>query len=79
MRTRDQFWKKIPPLSLAIFLLGVFFMFGILGSAVDVITMGRQSTTRYLVSVVLFGLFAIVYAICGAMLRRNSWKVILPV
>ena len=79
MKTRDQFWKKIPPLSLAIFLLGVFFIFGIIGSAVDVITMGRQSTTRYLVSVVLFGLFAIVYAISGAVLRRNSWKVILPV
>lgn len=79
MKTRDQFWKKIPPLSLAIFLLGVFFIFGIIGSAVDVITMGRQSTTRYLVSVVLFGLFAIVYAISGTVLRRNSWKVILPV
>ena len=40
--------------------------------------MGRQSTTRYLVSVVLFGLFAIVYAISGTVLRRNSWRVILP-
>jgi len=76
MKTRDHFWKKIPPLSLAIFLLGVFFIFGIIGSAVDVMTMGRQSTTRYLVSVVLFGLLAIVYAISGTVLRRNSWKVI---
>jgi len=79
MKTRDHFWKEIPPLSLGIFLLGVFFIFGIIGSAIDVINMGLQSTTRYLVSVVLFGLFAIVYAISGTVLRRNSWKVIFPV
>ena len=53
------------------FLLGVFFIFGIIGSAVDVMNMGLQSTTRYLVSVVLFGLFAIVYAISGTVLRKN--------
>jgi hypothetical protein len=39
MKTRDHFWKQIPPLSLAVFLLGVFFIFGIIGSAVDVINM----------------------------------------
>jgi len=41
--------------------------------------MGLESRTRYLVSVVLLGLFAIVYAISGTVLRRNSWKVIFPV
>ena len=52
MKTPNSFWKKIPPVSLAVFLLGVFFIFGIIGSAVDMMGMGLQSTTRYLVSVV---------------------------
>ena len=61
------------------FLLGVFFIFGIIGSAVDTMGMGLQSTTRYLISIVLFGVFAIVYAISGVMLRERSWKVIFVV
>jgi len=57
-------------------LLVAFFIFGIIGSAVDVMNTGLHSATRYLVSVVLFGLLAIVYTISGTVLRRNSWKVI---
>lgn len=41
------------------FLLGVFFIFGIIGSAVDTMDVGLQSPTRYLVGVVLAGVFAI--------------------
>jgi len=72
------YWKSVPPLSRTVFLLGVFFIFSIIGSAMDTASMGLQSTTRYLVSVVVFGLFAIVYASCGILLRGsgNSWKVI---
>ncbi len=40
--------------------------------------MGLQSTTRYLVSVVLFGVFAIVYAISGIFLRWRS-GIVIPV
>jgi len=76
MATPGHYWKSIPLAARAFFLLGVFFIFGIIGSAVDILGMGLQSTTRYLVSVVLFGVFAMVYATCGILLRGNSWKVI---
>lgn len=79
MTTPDHFWKQIPLASRVMFLLGVFFFFGIIGSAIDTMGMGLQSTTRYLLSIVLFGVFAIVYAISGIMLRGRSWKVIFPV
>jgi len=73
------YWKGVPPLSRTVFLLGVFFIFGIIGSAVDTMGMGLQSTTRYLISVVLYGLFAIVYASCGILLRGNWPKAIFPI
>ena len=69
MPTPDHFWKRIPLASQALFLLGVFFIFSIIGSAVDSMGMGLQLTTRYLVSVVLFGVFAMIYAISGFFLR----------
>jgi Stage II sporulation protein E (SpoIIE) len=78
VKTPDHFWTKIPRSSLAVFLLGVFFIFGTLGSAVDTMGLGRQSTARYLVSVVLFGVFAIFYATSGFLLRGRSLKLILP-
>jgi hypothetical protein len=74
--TPDQPWKSIPPVPRTVFLLGVFFIFGIIGSALDAAAMGRQSTTRYLVSVALFGVFAMVYATLGILLRGRSWKAI---
>ncbi len=76
MATPSYYWKSVPPLPRTVFLLGVFFIFGTIGSAIDVAGMGLQSTTRYLVSVILFGLFAIVYAISGILLRAKSVKVI---
>jgi len=74
--TPNYYWKSIPLLPRTVFLLGVFFIFGTIGSAIDVAGMGLQSTTRYLVSVMLFGLFAIVYATSGILLRAKSVKVI---
>jgi uncharacterized membrane protein YjgN (DUF898 family) len=79
MKTPDQFWKKIPRSSLAVFLLGVFSIFSIIGSAVDLMGMGLQPTSRYLASVLLFGIFAIVYATAEFMRRGLSWKIIFPV
>jgi hypothetical protein len=78
MTKSDRFWTKIPLTSRILFLLGVFFIFGIIGSAVDTTGMGLQSTTRYLVSVALFGVFAIVYAISGIFLRWRS-GIVIPV
>jgi len=74
--TPNYYWKSVPPLPRTVFLLGVFFIFGTIGSAIDVAGMGLQSTGRYLVSVILFGLFAIVYATSGILLRAQSVKVI---
>jgi len=76
--TPDHFWKRIPLASQALFLLGVFFIFSIIGSAVDSMGMGLQLTTRYLVSVVLFGVFAMIYAISGIFLRWRS-GIVIPV
>src|SRR5579864_8807967 len=78
MTKSGRFWTKIPLASRILFLLGVFFIFGIIGSAVDTTGMGLQSTTRYLVSVVLFGVFAILYAISGIFLRWRS-GIVIPV
>ena len=77
MPSRNYYWKTVPPLPRTAFLLGVFFIFGIIGSALDTASMGLQSATRYLISVALFGLFAIVYATAGILMRGNSWKIIL--
>jgi prepilin signal peptidase PulO-like enzyme (type II secretory pathway) len=76
--TPDHFWKRIPLASQALFLLGVFFIFSIIGSAVDSMGMGLQLTSRYLVSVVLFGVFAMIYAISGFFLRWRS-GIVIPV
>jgi Stage II sporulation protein E (SpoIIE) len=76
LATPSYYWKSVPPLARTVLLLGVFFIFGTIGSAIDVAGMGLQSTTRYLVSVILFGLFAIVYATSGILLRAKSVKVI---
>jgi hypothetical protein len=62
-----------------IFLLGVFFIFGILGFANDIMGMGRQPTARFVLSVLQYGLFAILYAYTGFALRNESWKGILPI
>jgi hypothetical protein len=44
--TRDHFWRRIPLASQALFLVGVFFIFSIIGSAVDSMGMGLPLTTR---------------------------------
>jgi hypothetical protein len=62
-----------------LFMAGVFFIFSIIGFANDIMGMGRQPTLRFVLNVVQFGLFAVVYAIAGFALRKQSWKVILPV
>lgn len=76
MPTANYYWKSVPALPRTVLLLGVFFIFGTIGSSIDIAGMGLQSTARYLVSVILFGLFAIVYAVSGILLRGKSVKVI---
>ena len=72
------YWKTVPRSSMFIFLLGVFFLFSIIGFAVDVMQLGSQPVPRLMVSVVMNGLFAVGYAICGVVLRKDWWKGMIP-
>lgn len=74
-----SFWRTVPRSSLALFMLGVFFIFSTLGFADDIMGMGRQPELRFVLSVVQFGVFAILYAIAGFVLRGGSWKAMVPI
>ena len=79
MSPTKSFWKTIPRTSLVGFLLGVFFIFSTMGLTADVIEMGRQPTLRFVLGVLLSGLFAMFYAFTGFALRKQFWKVFFPV
>ncbi len=71
-------WHTIPRSTAGIFLLAVFLIFTSLGVAGDIISMGRQSTPHYVLSVLLSGLFAASYAASGMLLRGRFWKAFVP-
>jgi hypothetical protein len=71
-------WRAVSLRSRLIFLLAVFFVFAGIGFARDVIELGRQPVTRFAITVLLIGLFAVCYAASGIILRRNFWKALLP-
>lgn len=71
-------WRETPRRSIIILLLSVFFFFTTVGFANDIISMGRQQSVRFVLGVVLSGVFAIFYAVAGISLRRNWWKAMLP-
>src|SRR5713226_1930976 len=79
MSPTNSFWKTIPRTSLVGFLLGVFFIFSTMGLTADVIEMGRQPTLRFVLGVLLSGLFAMFYAFTGFVLRKQFWKAFVPV
>ena len=72
------YWKTVPRKSLAGFLLGVFLLFSTIGIASDIAEMGRQPMLRFVVSVLLSGIFPVFYAFTGFALRRQFWKGVLP-
>src|SRR5216684_5679372 len=78
MSPTKSFWKSIPRTSLFGFLLGVFFIFTTMGLTTDIMEMGRQPTLRFVLSVLLSGLFAMFYAFTGFVLRKQFWKALLP-
>lgn len=69
---------RIPRKSLALFLLGVFFLFSTVGFVNDIMELGRQPTLRLVLSVVVSGGFAILYALAGFRLRERWWVGVLP-
>ncbi len=73
-----SFWKTVPRTSVALFLLGVFSIFSIIGFASDIGEMGRQLPMRLLLNVLISGIFPVFYAISGLVLRKNIWKAMVP-
>jgi hypothetical protein len=67
-----------PRKSRVIFLLAVFFVFASFGFVSDSMEMGAQSPFNFALSVVLSGVFAVVYAATGIALRGEFWKAAIP-
>ncbi len=78
MASNQAFWKTVPRTSSIIFLAGVFFIFSIIGFASDITEMGRQPPLRLALDVLISGLFPVFYAMAGFALRKQCWKVIVP-
>jgi hypothetical protein len=78
MAAGNPFWKTVPRTSLITFLLGVFFIFSIVGFASDISEMGRQPPLRLVLNVLVSGLFPVLYAISGFVLRKQFWKAMVP-
>lgn len=62
-----------------ILLLSVFSLFTTIGFANDIIGLGREQTTRFVLGVVLSGLFPIFYAVAGISLRHRWWMAAPPI
>jgi serine phosphatase RsbU (regulator of sigma subunit) len=79
MSTIKTYWKSVPRKSLVGFMLGVFLLFSAIGFASDITEMGRQPMLRYMMSILLSGIFPVFYAFAGFALRRQAWRAILPI
>ena len=78
MSPREPFWRTVPRKSLITFLVGVFFIFVIIGFVNDITDMGRQPTLRFVLVVLISGVFPVFYAISGTVLRKQFWKAVVP-
>jgi hypothetical protein len=78
MSKAKSFWKTFPRKSLLVFLLGVFYIFSTVGLAGDIGEMGRQPALRFVLSILLSGIFPVFYAVGGFALRKRFWKAFLP-
>jgi hypothetical protein len=79
MPAKQTYWQRLPLISMALFLLGVFFLFGLTGIATDVFDVGRQTPGHLAVSIIFAGCTAIVYAVAGFTLRSKFWIAFLPI
>jgi hypothetical protein len=78
MSRTKSFLRDTPRKSLVAFLLGVFLIFSIVGLASDIAEMGRAPTLRFVLSILLSGMFPVFYAVAGFELRKHSWKALAP-
>lgn len=79
MNEPKAYWKSVPPASRAIGLLGVFFLFSIIGFSVDVMQLGQWPVRGLVLSVVFNGGFAVLYATARTVFIHHWWKVILAI
>jgi len=75
----DGFLKTVPRKSLVIFAIGVFALFGMFGVTGDIADLGRDPLLRMVLSVILIGGFAVLYAGFGVHLRGKFWKAMVPI
>lgn len=73
------FWGNVPRKSAVIFLFGVFSTFTTVGFAADIGDIGRTPILRLILMVLISGVFTSIYAAAGVILRREVWKVFIPV
>ena len=78
MSINRTYWRTVPFNSLLVFLLGVFLLFSTIGFASDIPEMGRQPQLRFVLSVLVSGIFPVFYAFAGFALRKEWWKAIVP-
>jgi hypothetical protein len=74
-----SFWKTFPRKSTFVFLVGVFFTFSTVGIASDLEEMGRQPALRYILMVLISGVFTAIYAAAGLVFRKKMWKAFFPI
>jgi len=74
-----SFWKTLSRKSFFLFLLGVFFVFSAVGFASDVAEMGSTPKLRFVLSILISGIFPVFYAVGGFALRKHFWKAFIPV
>jgi Stage II sporulation protein E (SpoIIE) len=70
---KRDFVKTISRKSAAVFLLGVFLLFSTIGLTMDMTQMGRQPLLRLVLTLLVISTFAVLYAVIGFTLRRQSW------
>jgi hypothetical protein len=79
MSKPTSFWRTLSRRSFFLFLLGVFFVFSAIGFANDVMDMGRTPTLRFVLGILISGIFPVFYAFGGFALRKHFWKAFVPV
>ncbi len=79
MPSKQTYWQRLPFTSMALFLLGVFFIFAITGIATDVFDSGRQTPEKFAVNILFAGCTAMVYAIAGFTLHQKFWMAFPPI
>jgi hypothetical protein len=72
-------WQNVPRISFFIFMVAVFFTFSTMGFVNDVSDMARLPTTRFVLGVLISGVFATIYAYAGIRLRNKFWLAFIPV